>query len=192
MPALKVGYDGLFYFFSSLDLLVQAWVQQIYNPLVIKIMLAITYMGFSITFLILSALISVFLISKRKSLEAIFLNISLFSAWGLMWFLKNLFMRVRPEGEALTLAGGYSFPSGHSMLAIAFYGFLAAIIVSHYRNIRAWYAAIALYILIFLIGFSRVYLNVHYTSDVLSGFVFGSVCLIISIKGMRAIQRWFD
>ena len=182
-----MGFDKLLYGFLQLDRLVYQWVHTVQIPWLINIMLIITYMGFSVTFLILSALISVYLLFERRLWETMFLNASLYTAWALMGLLKNWFERSRPAGEALTVAGGYSFPSGHAMLAMAFYGFLASLLI-HSGSRWGRIGAGLLYILIILIAFSRIYLNVHYLSDVLAGLLFGSICLIVSLKAMKKVQ----
>ena len=78
---------------------------------------------------------------------------------------------------------GYSFPSGHSIVSMAFYGFLIYLI---YKNIQnkylKWILCIILSILIILIGISRIYLGVHYASDVIGGFCFSIGYLVIFTK----------
>lgn len=85
--------------------------------------------------------------------------------------LKFLIQRPRPEGFALAAETGFSFPSGHSMAAMAFFGLLVWI-VWHYKRDRAmrWMCAGAFSLIIVLIGLSRIYLGVHYASDVIGGF----------------------
>ena len=85
--------------------------------------------------------------------------------------LKFLIQRPRPEGFALATETGFSFPSGHSMAAMAFFGLLVWM-VWHYQRDKAvrWGCAAAFSLVIVLIGASRVYLGVHYASDVLGGF----------------------
>lgn len=189
MAITELGFYKLMSGFMQLDRLAYQWVHTVHAPWLINIMLVITYMGFSLTYIILAAAVSCYLLYRRQVWEAVFLNISLFSAWGLMGLLKNWFERSRPTGEVLTAAGGYSFPSGHAMLSMAFYGFLASLLLSRSSSKWAPLGAISLYILVFLIGFSRIYLNVHYLSDVLAGFIFGFICLILSLKGMEAVRR---
>ena len=177
-------------FFAALDLQVQAWAGSIHTPLGIKCLNLVTYTGSSIAFLILTLFISFYLLSKQKIYEAIFLNVSLFSAWWIMSLLKNVFERSRPAGEALTIASGFSLPSGHAMVSMAFYGFLAALLLRQKNSSRARWGAALLFIWVFLIGFSRIYLNVHYLSDVLAGFIFGFICMILSLAGMDRVKRW--
>ena len=80
-------------------------------------------------------------------------------------------------------ASGFSFPSGHSMISVAYYGFIAYI-VSHVRmkrNKRRLYVGL-LMLLTLLIGISRIYLGVHYASDVLAGYALSMAYLIVYIK----------
>ena len=191
MSGYYSAFSRLFCFFSNLDLWVQDYVQIINNPWLVKIMIIITYMGSPWIFIILSALTSSYLWSKGKKLETIFLNVTLFSTWGIMEGLKHLFKYARPAGQALTMARGYSFPSGHAMLSLAFYGFLAALLLKYggRGNKQVWLGAVALYILVLLIGLSRIYLNVHYLSDVMAGFLFGILILILSLNAMKLVQN---
>ena len=95
--------------------------------------------------------------------------------------LKALFVRPRPvEVAPLVLEAGYSFPSGHSMAAAAYYGFLIYLLwrSEASRTTRQWGSAL-LALVILLVGFSRVYLGVHYVSDVLGGFMVSGFYLVI-------------
>ena len=85
--------------------------------------------------------------------------------------LKFAIQRPRPDGFQLAVEQGYSFPSGHSMVAMAFFGLLVWM-VWHYESDRATRigCAIAFSLVIVLVGVSRIYLGVHYASDVLAGF----------------------
>lgn len=190
MPEYYRVFNGLWHFFINLDLRVQDNMQAVNHPWLVKIMLITTYLGSPWTFVILCAMVSIYLQSQRKTVEAVFLNIALFSSWGTMEWLKVLVERSRPLGEALTIARGYSFPSGHAMLSLVFYGFLANLMLSQARRSEiAWWGALGLYLLILIIGFSRIYLNVHYASDVLAGYLFGVLFLVAAIKGMKWTKK---
>ena len=97
--------------------------------------------------------------------------VNLVCAVALNVLLKQLVQRPRPDGFRLIAETGYSFPSGHSMVAMAFYGLLAWM-VWHYERDRfvRWLCVIGFGLVIALIGISRIYLGVHYASDVLAGF----------------------
>ncbi len=102
------------------------------------------------------------------------------------WFGKLALHRPRPE-VAIYTEQSFSFPSGHAAIAIAFYGFILYLLV---RNTGKWKAKVnsffIVFILVFLIGFSRLYLGVHYLSDVWGGYLVGMLWLIVSIS----ISEW--
>ena len=104
--------------------------------------------------------------------------------------LKILFMRARPDINPLIVETSYSFPSGHSMIAMAFYGYLIYIINIYKLNVKVkYFFTILLSVLILVIGISRIYLGVHYVSDVIGGFCFGIVYLITYISIVNKITR---
>lgn len=98
-----------------------------------------------------------------------------------VYALKHIFYRARPLAEALYLETGSSFPSGHATMAMALYGFLFYIVWRHDKHPLKNPFAIFLAILIILVGISRLYLGVHYFSDVLAGYVIGFVWILISL-----------
>ena len=96
---------------------------------------------------------------------------------------KFIFTRERPLGINLISEKGYSFPSGHSMISVAFYGFLAYMYLhSNKSRKNRLITIIAFAILALLIGISRIYLGVHYASDVLAGFALSLAYLIIYVS----------
>ncbi|OWR27781.1 phospholipid phosphatase [Saccharibacillus sp. O23] len=96
--------------------------------------------------------------------------------------LKNLFRRDRPDIHRLAEEYSYSFPSGHSMGAFALYGILAYLLWRMIRPMGWRIAALALCVLLTLsIGLSRVYLGVHYPSDVLGGYIASGAWLALTI-----------
>jgi len=105
--------------------------------------------------------------------------------------LKGLFARPRPSfAEPLLPESGYSFPSGHAMQSLILYGMLAYFAVLTLRSWRAKTAVVfGLALLVILIGFSRLYLGVHYFSDVVAGFAAGGVWLSAVITGMEVVRR---
>ena len=103
--------------------------------------------------------------------------------------LKYIVQRNRPEGYRLIDESGYSFPSGHSMVSTAFYGFLIYLVIKKVKNkYLKNFLVILLSILIILIGFSRVYLGVHYASDVIAGFFISIAYLILFITMISDIK----
>ena len=101
--------------------------------------------------------------------------------------------RPRPTEYRIIEETGYSFPSGHSMVSMAFYGYLIYLIYKYVKNKYVkWISIVLLSILICAIGVSRIYLGVHYTSDVLGGFFISISYLIIYISAVNKffIERW--
>ncbi len=94
--------------------------------------------------------------------------------------LKVIIQRPRPEGFRLATAGGFSFPSGHSMVAMAFFGLLVWF-VWHYERDRRMRLGLctAFLLVIVMVGLSRVYLGVHYASDVVAGFCMSVMWLAV-------------
>ena len=109
----------------------------------------------------------------------------------LILLLKALFARPRPYFEQpLLLETYYSFPSGHAMEAVVLYGMLAYFAVLALRTWRARAAVVfGTSLLVLLIGFSRMYLGVHYFSDVVAGFAAGGVWLSTCITAMEVVRR---
>lgn len=136
----------------------------------------ITNLGSALFVIAVSILLLVFLKDKLIGLS-IFLNLAIVG--GLNQILKMIFQRPRPVGYRLIEESGYSFPSGHSMISAAFYGFLIYLIYKKVENKYIKYSLIiGLTLLIVCIGLSRIYLGVHYASDVLAGFLV-SICYLI-------------
>ena len=109
----------------------------------------------------------------------------------LMFGLKFLFNRPRPLIPLLKEVPGLSFPSGHAFMSLTFFGLLIYII---YRGIAdkwlKWICITILTLVIFMIGLSRVYLRVHYASDVIAGYCFGIVSLILLLWMLRQIEKF--
>lgn len=134
----------------------------------------------SVVILVFIATILFIVIKNKKIGLSIFFNLAIIGA--LNQILKNIVQRPRPTEYRLIDQSGYSFPSGHSMASAAFYGFLIYLIYKKIKNKVLKNTIISvLALLIFLIGISRIYLGVHYTSDVLAGFLISISYLMIYI-----------
>ncbi len=120
-------------------------------------------------------------IKNKKIRLSIFSNLVIITI--LNQLLKRILQRPRPTEYRIIEETGYSFPSGHSMISMAFYGYLIYLIYKYVKNkYIKWISIILLSILICVIGISRIYLGVHYTSDVLGGFLISISYLIIYIS----------
>ncbi len=135
-------------------------------------------------FLIAITVILFILIKNKKIGVAITTNLVLVAL--LNQLLKNILQRPRPTEYRIIQETGYSFPSGHSMASMAFYGYLIYLIYKYVENKNIkWILITLLSILICSIGISRIYLGVHYTSDVLGGFLISISYLVIYISAIN-------
>lgn len=147
-------------------------------------MIFITYLGNWQTIVCLVVAISIILLILRKK-RIVFFLVGGTAAGELFYvLLKNIIQRARPDaGAALITQNGYSFPSGHALVPLIFYGMLGYYFFRKAEKLPLKIISIiAPAALIFLIGFSRVFLGVHWVSDVLAGWAFGAVFLVILIR----------
>ena len=132
-------------------------------------------------FLITLTVILFILIKNKKIGLSIFSNLVIITI--LNQLLKRILQRPRPTEFRIIEETGYSFPSGHSMVSMAFYGYLIYLIYKYVKNKYVkWILIVLLSILICSIGVSRIYLGVHYTSDVLGGFLVSISYLVLFIS----------
>jgi undecaprenyl-diphosphatase len=131
-------------------------------------------------------------------LSAVLLAVSTGGSIVLTTVLKGVFQRARPElFDSGYQASFYSFPSGHATVAVGFYGMLTVILAYRLRGFARWAVAVSGVLVVILIGFSRLYLGVHYPTDILAGYlsallwlvcVGGVYALWLSVRGLRAAE----
>lgn len=146
------------------------------------------------TWIMISVLLAfciLFLVIKRYW-EALFLVASLLGAYLIMLLVKGIIARPRPDIEWLIEnVEGFSFPSGHAMFGCAFYGMIGYLLYQLFGENKV---IARVFLVLFAlnaigIGLSRVYLGVHYASDVVAGFLAGTLWLIVCIEGLRMVSR---
>lgn len=129
-------------------------------------------------FLVALGIVLTIMIKNKKVGLAIWINLIIVTV--INFLLKYILQRPRPTGYRIVEESGYSFPSGHSMISMAFYGFLIYLIYMNIENKKVKYGLIGLLsITIIGIGMSRIFLGVHYTSDVLAGFLISIAYVIV-------------
>lgn len=149
------------------------------NP-VTSIFMAVTNLGGAIGIITITILILVF---ERKKQYKFYIIFNLVMVTIANQIVKYIVQRPRPIEHRIIDQFGYSFPSGHSMVSMAFYGFLIYLIYKRVKNkYLKWGLCTILSFLILLIGISRIYLGVHYASDVIGGFCLSMAYLITYIK----------
>lgn len=166
-------------------------IHHLTSPWLTVIMRLITGSGSAPAIIVLCIGLAVYLQRRaRRRSESILLLITQTGSAALGQVLKAIFARPRPHLFSwLTAAGGWSFPSGHTLNAVVLGGMLAWLVgqrLSGWRRIVLW-AGTALWA--GLVGLSRVYLGVHYPSDVLASLAVGSLCLI-TVLSMCRTPKW--
>lgn len=184
-------FFALFFFFLLLYLLkknvLYSFDLQIYNTIISykSDFLTTIFLFFSYlccTFYLLFLICLSFLFFKNKK-EAFYVFCNALLCYGLNFFLKIIIKRPRPFFTHLVVEKGYSFPSGHAMMSLAVYGFFIYLIIhSHMKKMYKIFLSISFFCLILFIGLSRIYLGVHYASDVLAGFGFSTMYLILFLS----------
>ncbi|WP_300498539.1 bifunctional DedA family/phosphatase PAP2 family protein [Marinobacter sp.] len=210
LPVTLAGVCGLYVLFvfaglaedvvtgdavTAIDLRVNSLLASIQTPFFNQFFYAVTSLGFW-PLVVSGMFTAMFWLWYREQSALIFpLIVSVGSCELLTLFSKLLFHRPRPVAGLIDTAG-FSFPSGHASISVAFYGFAIYLAM---RSARLWRTRLNLLILAllvaFLIGFSRIYLGVHYFSDVVAGYLVGSMGLLLGIAAtyLNPIpERWFE
>ena len=156
------------------------------------VMLAITNFGKGpvTAFLVLILVIAIGI--QRAAAEAAFLLVANLGSWILSPIVKSIFARPRPQPDvvsAITHPQSFAFPSGHSLIAMVFYTSLVLVALQLGRRKLALWLALLAAIMVPTMGFTRVYLGVHYPSDVLAGFALGASWVWLVYLGYLAFRR---
>ena len=135
--------------------------------------------------------LALFFLLKKHRWYSLKIPVVSLGSFIVMWSAKQLFSRARPDDPVFRTAMGFSFPSGHAMSAMTFYGLLIYLVWKNVDSvILKWILTFLLIIFIHLIGFSRIYLRVHYASDVMAGFSLGLIWLVLSLLTMHRIEKY--
>lgn len=173
------------------DSIVISFIQGLESPMLTAVMKFFTFIGSTSSIVVLSLLVLFFLYKVLKHRSELILFIAVLLGSNILFLsLKLLFHRARPDFHRLIEVGGYSFPSGHATNAFALYGLLAFLL---WRHIPVkWGRTILILIsitMIIAIGLSRIYLGVHYPTDVISGYLAGGFWLAIAIWFYQRYQE---
>ena len=168
---------------NAIDETIYNLIFKLFSTPTTYVMTFISHLG-SATILILICIILYILLKDKKMALIIMLNLAI--VYLLNVIIKMIIARPRPDILRLVYETGYSFPSGHAMVATGFYGFLIYIANKKIKN-KALRRCITflLTLLIFLIGISRIYLGVHYATDIIGAFMIGIIYLVIFINILK-------
>ncbi len=156
-----------------------------------RLMQYITFFGSSYFLLPANILLAgVFLVIKKQRLHSLVIIAVSITSTAVLFSLKFILQRQRPLLPLLAKAHGYSFPSGHTFTSTVFFGMLAYIVFKTINNKLLKYVIIVLlFVLVLLIGLSRIYLKLHYASDVVAGLSLGVVWLLIAKWVLLKVDR---
>ena len=173
---------GVFYQTDPLplDLAVQKAFFSLRGPLLNPLVIAVTHLSDTVTIVAFCAILLILPNRKKYGLP-----VSLASLGGLAIYkpMKHIFLRARPDAALhLVKQGGFSFPSGHSVTSVIFYGVLIYLLNRHCKNdkLRKVLTVICCFLAL-TIGPSRIYVGVHWPTDVLAGWCIGGAVLMVSI-----------
>ncbi|RIJ42821.1 phosphatase PAP2 family protein [Pontibacter oryzae] len=175
---------------SALDTSLFAFADRIASPGMTRVMRFISFFA-SVEYLLVAPPLVVLVFSFYPRLRWFALKVLLisFSTSILNQLMKRFFERPRPA-FALLEQSGMSFPSGHAMIGGAFYGLLIYIIWrTVHNNVWRLLLIVFLALLVLLIGLCRIYLKVHYATDVLAGYAMGFLWLLLSVTLLRRLER---
>lgn len=168
-------------------------LKKIHTPLLDQVMIAFTSFGEPVVLFVVSLILGVGLLVLKRQAEAITLAVAAGGAGVLNYLLKDLFARDRPVlWDRVVDVRHYSFPSGHATMSLVLYGLIGYLLASQFGRWRGLIFGTTLFI-IAIIGFSRLYLGVHWPTDVVGGYASGLVWLIACILSLEVGRsRSFD
>ncbi|MEI6849433.1 MAG: phosphatase PAP2 family protein [archaeon] len=179
-------------FLSFVDINLMSWISTHQTNFLISISKILSNIFEPIIFFIISILLALFFIKHHRKKEFISLAVFTFISLGVMELMKLLVQRPRPI-LSLISENTFSFPSGHTLMAVIFFGALIYLFEKHIKsNKKKHLWSICTVLLVLAISISRLILNVHYLSDVLGSLLIGTFLLtlfIISIEYTNIFKR---
>jgi undecaprenyl-diphosphatase len=186
----------------AFDRAVMLWIHTTFQDRLDGAMRIVTALGdYWVVLPLLAVAVTIFT-RQGWRLSAILLLVSTAGSTVLTTVLKSVFERARPELiDSGYHASFYSFPSGHATVAVGFYGMLTVILAYQLQGKARWTVAVSGLLVVFLIGFSRLYLGVHYPTDIVAGYLAALLWLVcvgavyalwLSVRGLRAAESSRD
>lgn len=153
-------------------------------------MKAISFLGNHLFLIPANLLLILFFIGQKNKTAAMQVLFIALSSLGLVTLLKNIFHRARPEFPLVEGVTNYSFPSGHAMMSLAFWGLLLYFIYQKSKQVYSkLFITVTIIVLLIAIGWSRIYLRLHYPTDVLAGWSIEFIWLFLSLTFLHRIAN---
>jgi undecaprenyl-diphosphatase len=173
----------------AFDKSILLWLHQFSHPILDQFMLTITQLGNLNIVIVVTVITLNLLLWKRYYQEAKIFLLACVGAWILTTGMKLFFAKSRPQLWPLLISeNSFSFPSGHALGSVVLYGFIAYLLSSFYPKFSRLIFCLVL-IIIILIGFSRLYLGVHWPTDIIAGYGVGFLWLMFCITILR-LQKY--
>ncbi len=187
--AVALGVAVHTYHILPMDTAIYDWVHaHMINPGLTPVVRAFTQLASAVGLIIIAMVLLIVLAVRHHARIGVAIALNLAVEAALNEVIKAIVQRPRPSVEHLVVERGFSFPSGHAMAATAFYGFLIYLLYHYRRHTAAvWALIVALGAIVPVTMFTRVYLGVHYASDVLAGFLFSIAYL--TLLSVPVLQR---
>ncbi|MEP6790121.1 MAG: phosphatase PAP2 family protein, partial [Ramlibacter sp.] len=184
-------WSGHWSFIALIDMPVSAWFHAHTHPALTPVVLAFTNLHGTLGILVMATVLGLVLLKRHRPWWLLALVLTVPGGLLLNALLKQIFHRARPHfDDPLLTLPSYSFPSGHTAGATAFYGFFAVLLLSQVREPRYRAAIVAgAALMVFLVGLSRLYLGVHYLTDVVGAVVEGLLWLALCLAGVKALRQ---
>lgn len=178
-------------FVENVDIQIIKTIQGLEHPKLTSIMKSFSFIGDTLQVIIISIILLVILYKFfHKRSELILFSIVLIGSTAFNVILKSIFQRERPSFFRMVIEENFSFPSGHSMAALSLYGIISYLLWRHIPKQSGRIALITIStIFILVIGTSRIYLGVHYPSDIIGAYLFSGFWLFFTIWGFINIRE---
>lgn len=177
-------------YLESFDQSIIRFVYSFRSDGITELMKFFTFLGGEI-FLVSGIILLLALLLRKHKISSFNFAVLLVFGTIINLLLKNVYQRPRPDYLPLLFESTYSFPSGHAMNSFIFYSCIVYFIIRNIKNTGVRVATILFFgALVYMIGLSRIYLGVHYPSDVLAGFIAGSLWLVLSLLVEKTAQKY--
>jgi undecaprenyl-diphosphatase len=168
----------------GIDIAVNAFMESMECPATVMFSKIIALIFEPAILIVFSLIVASYIYIKSSKIKGILFGVAIIITGIIIFVTKELFRRGRPL-NALIFESSFSFPSGHAIMGVVFFGLVVYLFVK--KDYKVWGIVVAS-LLILLIGLSRIYLRVHWFTDVFAGFVLGGIILVICIFFFRKIS----
>lgn len=176
-------------FISAFDLHVEQVLYAMRDPSLVRLFTGVTELASTTMVIAITLIVLIALVYRKRWALAAGLCTSVFGSAAAVYALKELVARPRPAAPLYTfLETSYSFPSGHAAFSVALYVFILWIMYKTLPAARKHITTVAVTVLVVGIGFSRLYLGVHYPSDVIAGYILGGIFVLLGIKVVKYLE----